>query len=67
MDRSHAVAIPKLTNRPNTCTGGIGVNASDRNPTTVVSEVKSIGENSSSIRMQYCGTHVFVSLVPLMK
>ena len=46
---SQATATPSPTNRPNTCTGGMGVRASAANPAIVVSDVYSIGLNSVSI------------------
>ncbi len=49
IDSSHAENIPKLTNRPKSFTGGIGVIASEANPAVVVRDVNNIGAKSSSI------------------
>ena len=46
IDGNQAVRTPKATNIPKTCTGGIGVSASERKPTIVVAEVNSIGRKS---------------------
>ncbi len=49
IDSNQATAIPKATKTPKTCTGGMGVSMSEVNPTTVVTEVKSMGTKSSSM------------------
>jgi hypothetical protein len=48
-DSNHAEKIPKATKIPNTLTGGIGVNANDKNPITVVTLVNKMGMNRSEI------------------
>ena len=45
---SQAIMTPAAMKRPNTWTGGIGVRANARNPTTVVTLVKAIGPANSS-------------------
>ena len=47
--KTHADMMPNATNTPKTCTGGIGVSANDAKPAADVSDVYSIGMNSSSI------------------
>ncbi len=50
----HAKSTPNATKMPNTCTGGIGVSASEAKPAADVSEVNSIG------RKRVCMTWVMV-------
>ena len=45
MVNKNASAIPKATNMPKTCTGGIGVNDNEAKPTAEVMEVNSMGRN----------------------
>ena len=47
--QTHATMMPAATKMPNTCTGGIGVSASDANPAADVSDVYSIGMNRVSM------------------
>jgi len=49
--RTHASITPTATKMPKTCTGGIGVRASEANPAADVSDVYSMGENSSPITL----------------
>ena len=43
---TNASSTPNATKKPKTCTGGIGVSASEAKPAIVVAEVNSIGRNS---------------------
>ena len=58
MVKKKAKKMPKATYKPNICTGGIGVNASDANPIDDVVDVNSIGVNKllSTVRMVFFGS-----------
>ncbi len=47
MVNSQAANTPKATNRPNTCTGGMGAMANDAKATAVVRDVKVMGVANS--------------------
>ncbi len=49
MVSSHASKMPRVTNIPNTLTGGLGVSASEANPAAEVRLVYSIGLNRSAM------------------
>ena len=49
IDKSQATSIPKATKIPKTLIGGIGVNASETNPTMVVTVVNRMGVKRSII------------------